>query len=111
MEFTNQNPLNEINPLTDLNNSNNGNNNYNESNINDLNVSGDYNNLNSNKNNGPIPYADDPQVIENIEKIEKKTVNLTAPPEIKTIIILAIVLLIFIIVMPYIFDLIRNIRS
>ena len=94
----NNNPINEDNTVQDSNN------------LTGLNVSGDYNNLN-NTNNGPIPYASEPQVMANMEKIKKKTVNIPATPELKTIIILAIVLLVFIIVMPFVFDLLRNISG
>lgn len=83
----------------------NTNNSYNETTINDLNVSGNYNNLNK---NDEIPYGNDPQVLENLGKVQKKTVTIT--PELKIVIIITIAMFIFILVMPYIFDLIRNIR-
>ena len=78
---------------------------FNETTINDLNVDGTYNNM------GTPDYSQDPKVKENLEKInsgKKTTVQL--PADSKTFIIIAIVLLIFILVMPYIFDLIRNIK-
>lgn len=75
---------------------------FNETTINDLNVDGAYNNMNA------PDYIQDPKVMENLNKVKKTTVQL--PADSKTFIIIAIVLFIFILIMPYIFDLIRNIK-
>ena len=79
---------------------------YNETSLNDLNVEGGYNKLET----PTTPFSNDEQVRENIEYHEKKTVKLTVTQEMKIFIIIGIVMLIFIIIMPYIFDIVENIR-
>lgn len=78
------------------------NNQFNETSINDLNVNSDYNNMGAN-------YINDPQVKSNIEEIKTNKKTITITQELKIIIIISIVLFIFILIMPSIFDLIRNI--
>ena len=53
-------------------------------------------------------YVNDKQVKDNMEAPKKNTV--TVSKELKTVIVIAAILLIFIIVMPFLFDLISNIR-
>ena len=77
---------------------------YNETSLNDLNVDGKYNKLEKS------PYSDDENVRENIKNHEKKTVNITVGQEMKLFLVIAGIMLIFIIIMPFIFDLIENIR-
>ncbi len=79
---------------------------YNETSLNDLNVEGGYNKLET----PTTPFSNDEQVRENIEYHEKKTVKLTVTQEMKIFIIIGIIMLIFIIIMPYIFDIVENIR-
>ncbi len=79
---------------------------HNDTSLNDLNVEGNYNKLAT----PTTPYSNDEQVRENIEYHEKKTVKLTITQEMKIFIIIGIVMLIFIIIMPYIFDIVENIR-
>jgi len=74
--------------------------NYNETSLNDLNVDGSYNQMLK------PDYSNDPKVIENLQGPKKNTVTITK--ELKTFFLIAIVLLIFIFVMPYIFDTLRN---
>ena len=76
---------------------------YNESSINDLNVDGSYNRLNV-----PPEYVNDVKVKENIEAPKKNTVPISK--ELKTVIVIALILLVFILVMPFLFDLISNLR-
>ncbi len=76
---------------------------YNETSINDLNVDGAYNRMNI-----APDYVNDKQVRENIEAPKKNTVPISK--ELKTVFIIALVLLAFIIVMPMLFDLISNLR-
>ena len=73
--------------------------------INDLNVDGSYNRIEKME---PPSYVNDPQVRENMDSNKKNTVTITK--ELKTVIIMALVMLVFIFIMPVIFDLIRNIR-
>lgn len=92
-------------PVTEQNeNQNVSNISYNETSINDLNVEGNYNKLEAST------YSNDPVVRENIENHNKKTVKITVSGEMKFIIIICVVILIFIIIMPFIFDLVENIR-
>ncbi len=82
---------------------NNGNT-FNETSINDLNVDGAYNKLPS------IDYSNDPQVIANIKNMEKKN-TIKISKELQTFFIIVVILFLFILVMPYIFDLVRDIKS
>ena len=77
-------------------------NNYNETSLSDLNVDGTYNKLEK------PDYTNDPKVIENIESRKKNTIPVTK--EMKTFIIIILVMLVFIFIMPSIFDFIRNIK-
>ena len=70
--------------------------------LNDMNVSGTYNKMEA------PSYASDPKVAENINNHKKNTIPVTK--ELKTIIIISLLLLVFIIIMPIIFDLINNVR-
>ncbi len=77
---------------------------FNETSINDLNIDGSYNKMSS------IDYSNDPQVIANIQESTKKnTVKISK--ELQTFFLIAMILLAFIFVMPYIFDLVRDIKS
>lgn len=80
------------------------NNGYNETSLNDLNVDGGYNKLEAS------PYSSEEVVRENIASHEKKTVKITVTQEMKIVIIISIVILVFIIIMPFIFDIVENIR-
>jgi len=75
---------------------------FNETSLNDLNVEGSYNNIER------TDYSQDQQVRENIEGTKKNTIKITS--EMKTFIIIALVLLVFIFIMPYIFDMLRDIK-
>ena len=75
---------------------------FNETSLNDLNVEEGYNNIQT------TDYSYDPKVRENIEGRKKNTITITG--EMKIFIIIALVLLIFILVMPYIFDFLRDIK-
>ena len=79
---------------------------YTETNIGDLST----NNTAANNNNNmePPAYTRDPQVIDNIQNIGKKTVPITK--ELKTVIMIAGLLLVFIILIPIIVDLINKVR-
>ena len=77
---------------------------YNETSLNDLNVDGGYNKLEAST------YSNEEVVRENIENHTKKTVKITITQEMKVIIIISVVILIFIIIMPFIFDIVENIR-
>lgn len=70
--------------------------------LNDMNVNGAYN-----KMEAPI-YVNDQKVVENMQGPKKNTITITK--ELKTIIIISLILLVFIFVMPNIFDLINNFR-
>ena len=73
--------------------------------INNLNVDGAYNRMEKSE----VPeYINDPQVRENMDPHKKNTVPITK--ELKTVIIIAIVLLVFIFIMPEVFDWISNLR-
>lgn len=104
----NQVPLqNQNNSDTNLiNNQNNRfinfDNNQNEQSLDNLNVDGSYNQLETSK------YSNDPKVIQNINETKKNTVPVSK--ELKTVIIIALFLLLFIIVMPMIFEFINDIR-
>ena len=76
---------------------------YNETSINDLNVDGAYN-----KMNVAPDYVNDKQIKDNIESHKKNTVPVSK--ELKTVIIIALILLVFIIIMPMIFDFLNNLR-
>ena len=71
--------------------------------LNDMNVNGTYNHMDA-----PPEYVNDQQVKENIVAPKKNTVPISK--ELKTVFIIALVLLVFIIVMPLLFDLLNNIR-
>ena len=86
-----------------INNDNFINNEYNETSLSDLNVEGTYNNMNA-----APDYISDPQVMANIHPEKKNTITITK--EIKTFIVIALVLLVFILIMPYLFDLFNKIR-
>lgn len=78
---------------------------YNETAITDLNISEDYNNLNK------IDYTKDPKVMQNIQQYEgneNKKNTIPISKELKMIFMIAIGLFVFILIMPYIFDLFRN---
>ena len=79
------------------------NNNYNETSISDLNVEGTYNNMNV-----APDYTSDPKVMSNIHPDKKNTI--TIGKELKTFFIIALVLLVFIMVMPFLMDLFDSIR-
>ena len=79
---------------------------YNETSLNDLNVEGTYNKFET----PTTPFSNDEQVRENIEYHEKKTSKIVINQEMKIFIIIGIVMLIFIIIMPYIFDIVEKIR-
>lgn len=71
--------------------------------INNMNIDGAYNRMNV-----APDYVNEAQVKENIENAKKNTVPVSK--ELKTVIIIAAILFIFILVMPFLFDLISNIR-
>ena len=78
---------------------------YKETSITDLNISEDYNNLNK------IDYTKDPKVMQNIQQYEgneNKKNTIPISKELKMIFMIAIGLFVFILIMPYIFDLFRN---
>lgn len=70
--------------------------------INNLNIDGTYNGIQA------PDYVNEPIVRENIVGQKKNTITITK--ELKTVIIIALVLLVFIIIMPIFFDLLNNIR-
>ena len=72
--------------------------------LNELNVDGEYNDM------PKIDYSKDPKVQNNLiqEEKQKKTIAITG--EVKVFIVIIIALLLFIFVMPYIFDMLRNIQ-
>ena len=96
---TNPNPINNIgnqqNKFINYGNPN-------ETALNDLNVEGTYNKLEK-----PV-YTNEPQVRENIENNKKNTIPVSK--ELKTVIIIALVLLIFIIFIPMVFEFVNDIR-
>lgn len=73
-----------------------------ETSIADLNVEGSYNQLEK------PSYANDPQVKQNMAEHKKNTVPISK--ELKTVIVIALILLIFIIIIPIIFEFINDIR-
>lgn len=121
------NPMNTVvnNPINDLNVQNNNNdfednpmfslnlnknkfinNNIENSNasLNSMNVDGEYNNM------PKVDYSQDPRVQENMKQIKNNnTINIGS--EGKIFIVIIAVLLLFVFVMPYIFDAIRNISQ
>lgn len=74
----------------------------NETTLDNLNVKDDYYKLEK------PDYTNNPVVKQNIEQYEKKTVPVSK--ELKTVIAIALILLIFIIFMPMIFDFLNDIR-
>ncbi len=79
------------------------NNDYNETLLTDLNVEGTYNNMDN-----PPDYTTDPKVMANIHPEKKNTI--TIGKELKTFFIIALVLLVFIFLMPILADLVNKIR-
>lgn len=79
------------------------NNDYNDTSISDLNVEGTYNNLNV-----APDYTTDPKVMAIIHPDKKNTV--TIGKELKTFLLIAAVLLVFIFVLPNLFELFNKIR-
>ena len=71
--------------------------------LNDMNVDGTYHNFEN-----PPAYTNDPEVRQNIENAKKNTVPISK--ELKLIIIISVIMLVFIFVMPTIFDFLRNIK-
>lgn len=98
--------LNQPNAITNNNQEQNKFINYNnspsETSIADLNVEGSYNQLEK------PSYTNDPQVKQNMAEHKKNTVPISK--ELKTVIVIALILLIFIIIMPIIFEFINDIR-
>lgn len=76
----------------------------NETSLNDLNVDGKYNKLDKS------PYSDEEKVRDNIDNRQKNNIKITLDHEKKVFLIIVAVMLVFIIIMPFIFDLIENIR-
>ena len=76
----------------------------NETSLNDLNVDGKYNKLDKS------PYSDEEKVRDNIDNRQKHNIKITLDHEKKVFLIIVAVMLVFIIIMPFIFDLIENIR-
>ena len=72
--------------------------------LNDLNVDGEYNNI------PKVDYSNDPQVRQNLEQNSHKKNTITITKEGKVFILIIVAMLIFIFTMPYIFDLIREIK-
>lgn len=70
--------------------------------LNNLNIVGNYNGMEA------PSYVNEPIVKENITQNKKNTITITK--ELKTVIIIALVLLVFIIIMPIISDLLNKIR-
>ncbi len=103
----NQVPNQNFNNVTGMNNQQqnayiNPNINQNNTMINDLNVEGSYNQLEN------IPYANEERVIQNINENKKKTVTISK--ELRTVIILALILLLVILFMPNISEFINDFR-
>ena len=74
--------------------------------LNDMNVNGAYNHMES-----APSYVNDAEVKNNIDVMQgKKKVTVTITKELKTVIIIAAILFVFIIFMPYVFDLINKIK-
>ena len=76
----------------------------NETSLNDLNVDGKYNKLDKS------PYSDEEKVRDNIDNRQKHNIKITLDHEKKVFLIIVAVMLVFIFIMPFIFDLIENIR-
>lgn len=73
--------------------------------INDMNVSGTYNNMEA------PSYVNEAQVTENVKiATGQKKVTVPVSKELKTVIIISVILLLFIFVMPILGDLLNNIR-
>lgn len=77
--------------------------NYNETSIADLNVDGKYNRMEK-----APEYVNSPEVRENINPTKKNTVTITK--ELKTVLIITGIILVFIIIMPVLFELLSKIR-
>ena len=78
------------------------NNDYNETSISDLNVEGTYNNMNV-----APDYSTDPKVKELLHPEENTTIKIGK--DLKIFILIAVVLLVFIFVMPYKVDVVKKI--
>ena len=108
--FDNQNAFANFSNTSDFENSGSNVNNQDMNNeqfpsqthLDDLNVNGSYNNMEA------PDYVNDQKVIENMRGNKKNTITVTK--ELKTIIIISLILLVFIFLMPIIFDLLNNIR-
>lgn len=101
------NNLEDINPMMNLQSNKfiNDNIETNDTSLNNLNIDGEYHNM------PKIDYSQDPNVKANLEQFENKKNTITVGPEAKIFLIIVIVLFLFIIVMPYIFDAIREISQ
>jgi len=77
---------------------------HNETSLTDLNVDGTYNKLENNT------YPNNIQVSENINNQKNKKATIKITKEMKTFIIIVIIMLIFIFIMPTVFDFIQNIK-
>lgn len=106
--------LNSNNQIDNQTNSNNANNqfintanNFGETSLNELNVEGNYNNVATNQVFEPADYINDPKVQANIHPEKANTVTISK--ELKTVALLAIGLLLFIFVMPFLFDIVQKI--
>ena len=97
---------NNINTLDQNSNINNtlDQNNLNNS-LSDMNVDGAYNNMNV-----APDYVNDPKVMEVLHPDEKKKNTIKINNEMKTFILIALVLLVFIFLMPLLFDLFNKVR-
>lgn len=78
---------------------------YNPTSLTDLNVEGNYNNMNV-----APDYTTDPKVMENLHPDPEKKQAITINKELKTFFVIAVILLVFIFVMPIIVDLFNKIR-
>lgn len=76
----------------------------NETSLHDLNVDGKYNKLDKS------PYSDEEKVRDNIDNRQKHNIKISLDQEKKVFLLIVAVMLVFIIIMPFIFDLIENIR-
>ena len=72
--------------------------------INSMNIKDNYNNLDK------PGYVNDTQIVENMNNFSKKKTTIPITKELKTVIVITVILLIFIIIMPMLFDLISNLR-
>ena len=75
-----------------------------ETSINSMNIKDNYNNLDK------PGYVNDTQIVENMNNFSKKKTTIPITKELKTVIVITVILLIFIIIMPMLFDLISNLR-